>query len=225
VKNVLISKDESKKIKFIEDIINHKSIEDDVIYIYPKNRKKSFKGAFCVTFEDITKDNEWLSVNSILSKNTIIIMENPSRYPKITSKKYEYLYRLAMKAKDTYIVDIVPFTLDIVYLYTTYVYISRAILGHAHWYAFRENYQEQLEDGSIVSGHDHALLAQKIMKVTQIDYPQFCVNDREIIPNIIDEIPILSVAGLFAEAAHLLRTKRSLGLKAVGLHIIQDAFA
>jgi len=182
-KNVLISKDERRKEKFIEKIIENKIIENDVIYIYPKNRKKSFKGAYCVTFEDITKDDEWLTVNSILNEDTILIMENPSRYPLITSSKYKYLYRLAMKVKmeNKYIIDIVPFTLDISYLYTTYVYISRAVLGHAHFYAFKENYQEQLEDGTIVDGHDHQLLAEKIMKVTDIDYSQFLVEDRKVI--------------------------------------------
>jgi len=182
-KNVLISKDERRKEKFVERIIVNKTVENDVIYIYPKNRKKVFKGAFCVTFEDITKDNEWLTINGILNENTILIIENPSRYPLITSEKYKYLYRLAMKVKieNKYIIDIVPFTLDIAYLYTTYVYISRTILGHAHFYAFRENYKEQLEDGSVVSGHDHQFLAKKIMKVTEIDYSNFLVESRELI--------------------------------------------
>lgn len=181
MKNVLISKDERRKQAFVQSIISNKNINNDVIYIYPKNRKKTFKGAFCITFEDLTKDNEWLTINSILNENTILIMENPSRYPLITSKKYEYLYRLAMKAKSKYIIDIVPFTLDIAYLYTTYVYISRTVLGHAHFYAFRENYKEQLEDGTIVSGHDHKLLAKKIMKVTEIDYSAFLIESREVV--------------------------------------------
>jgi uncharacterized protein YhbP (UPF0306 family) len=182
-KTVLISKNDSKKESFISSIIQNKPNSSNVIYIYPKNRPRVFKGAFCVTFEDVTKNDNWLTVNGILNEDTILIMENPSRYPKITSTKYEYLYRLAMKVKkeNKYIVDIVPFTLDIVYLYTTYVYMSRAILGHAHWYAFRENYSEQLEDGTIVSGHDHKLLAKKIMGITEIDYPQFLLENREIV--------------------------------------------
>lgn len=180
---VLISKNEEKKEAFVENIIKEKNTNNDVIYICPKNRNKKFKGALCLSFEDMTKDNEWLTINGILNENTILVIENPSRYPLITSTKYKYLYRLAMKVKkeNKYILDIVPFTLDIAYLYTTYVYISRSVLGHAHFYAFRENYQEQLEDGTIVPGHDHKLLARKIMEVTDIDYSSFLIKNRKIV--------------------------------------------
>lgn len=184
MKQVLVSKHEQKRKSHILSIVANKPSESDIIYIYPKNRQhEPIDGVYSVTFEDVTKDKQWLEMNAILNENTILILENPSRYPKITSTKYDFLYRLSMKVQkgNVFIVDIVPFTLDIVYLYTTYVYISRSILGHPHWYAFRENYGEMQDDGTVLDAHDHTLLAKKIMAVTAIDYDGFLCKNRTVV--------------------------------------------
>lgn len=161
------------------------------IYIYPKNRKKEFqppqvKGCTvkCFTYEDMTKTNEWLTINSLVSPQTALILDNPSRYPKITSTKVLALERLEKMVQVKAIVDIVPFTLDIQYLYTPYSYLGREILGYAHYYAFRENYHEQDEAGNIRYSHDFDLLAGKIAPVTEIDYDRFLCQNRETIEHL-----------------------------------------
>lgn len=158
------------------------------IYIYPKNRKKEFqppqvKGCSvrCFTYEDMTKTDEWLTINSLVSPQTALILDNPSRYPKITSTKVLALERLEKMVQVKATVDIVPFTLDIQYLYTPYSYLGREILGYAHYYAFRENYHEQDEAGNIRFSHDFDLLAGKIAPVTEIDYDRFLCPNRETI--------------------------------------------
>ncbi len=142
-----------------------------VLYITPQNmieaaRRTGIPAKF-VAFEDLTKTEPWLEANALLGPHTAVVMENVTRYPKITSDKVLHLQRLCMQAPHRCIVDIVPFTLGIEYLYTPYSYLDRSILGFAHWYAFREGYMEQATDGTIVSSHDHLTLARKIAGVTR----------------------------------------------------------
>jgi hypothetical protein len=158
------------------------------IYVYPKNRQKDLQKlqvanceVYYFTYEDITKTEEWLTVNGLLSDRTALILDNPSRYPKISSPKFQFLYRLEKKCRDKAIADIVPFTLSIEYLYTPYSYLGRDILGYAHYYAFRENYHEFDADGVMKMSHDFDLLADKIAPYTQIDYARFLCPDRQII--------------------------------------------
>lgn len=158
------------------------------IYVYPKNRHKDLQKPSVkncqihyVTYEDIGKTEEWLKINGLLSDRTALILDNPSRYPKISSPKFQFLYRLEKKCRDKAIVDIVPFTLSIEYLYTPYSYLGRDILGYAHYYAFRENYHELNADGVMKMSHDFDLLAGKIAPYTEIDYPRFLCPDRYIV--------------------------------------------
>jgi hypothetical protein len=164
------------------------------IYVYPKNRHKDLQKPSVkncqihyVTYEDIGKTEEWLKVNSLLSDRTALILDNPSRYPKISSPKFQFLYRLEKKCRDKAIVDIVPFTLSIEYLYTPYSYLGRDILGYAHYYAFRENYHELDADGVMKMSHDFDLLADKIAPCTEIDYPCFLCPDRQIVETFASE--------------------------------------
>lgn len=155
-----------------------------VIYIYPKNRRKeaaTIPGAYAVSYEDVTKTEHWLRVNGLVGPDTILVLENPSRYPKITSEKFRHLYRLCMNVEHRAIVDIVPFTLDVKYLYTPYCYLGRDILGYSHYYAFRENYHEMDEDGNVHAAHDFDVLAAKMAPVSTITYPAFLCPSRQTI--------------------------------------------
>ena len=179
----LYSKDRQSKNEFIKSFIQQAN-GDSVIYVYPKNRKKEcpvLDGVFSVTYEDVTKRDEWLHINSIISPNSVLVLENPSRYPKISSQKFGHLKRLSMQLEHKALVDIVPFTLDVQYLYTPLAYLDRAILGYAHYYAFRENYYEKDDDGVVRSAHDFDVLAKKMKLTCDIDYDSFLCRNRELI--------------------------------------------
>ena len=152
-----------------------------VIHLHPKNMEPNVIGSvYRTTYEDLNKTNVWLHVNSLLGDETVIILENPTRYPKITSPKFQHLQLLSHRCGNVYVVDIVPFTLDVKYIYSTYSYLGREHLGYAHYYAFRENYQEVTKDGRIASAHDFDILSEKVQPVTDIDYSEFLITNREI---------------------------------------------
>lgn len=183
---VFLSKDYGKRKAFVEQFLAE-SEAAIAIYIFPKNRKKEFippavPGCLvkCFTYEDMGKTNEWLTINALVSAQTALILDNPSRYPKITSQKVLMLERLEKMIKPSAkaLVDIVPFTLDIQYLYTPYSYMGREILGYAHYYAFRENYHEQDLQGRVRMSHDFDLLAEKVKPITEIDYSRFLCSQR-----------------------------------------------
>lgn len=180
------SKNGAEKTTFVESFLAQ-SGKRLAIHIYPKNRKKEqLKPAidcdiYAVTYEDLTKKEQWLHVNSLLGKDTVLILENPSRYPKISSEKVTYLQKLAMQVEWKAIADIVPFTLSIEYLYTPYSYLGRELLGYAHYYAFRENYHELDEQGNVRSAHDFDVLAEKVKAVSAITYPRFLCSDWQLV--------------------------------------------
>lgn len=179
---VLFSKSAQCRREFIEEHLGlHKGT---VLHLHPKNlaRKPYAPGVVLATYEDITKRDVWLRVNSLIGDGTLLVLENPSRYPKITSEKVRFLRRLSMRLRGPRVVcDVVPFTLSVEYLYTPYSYIGREILGYPHWYAFRENYQELAEDGSVVNALDFPVLAKKAAQVTAIDYPHFLAPCRSVV--------------------------------------------
>ncbi|QRE76921.1 hypothetical protein [Methylobacterium aquaticum] len=125
--------------------------------------------ALVVPFERLEDRDTWLTLNAIAGPDTALVMECVSRYPKITSGKFVNLQRLSKLCGHRCLVDVVPFTLGIEYIYTPYSYLDRGILGYAHWYAFREGNIEQDEAGNVVSSHDPVLLARKIAQVTTCD--------------------------------------------------------
>ncbi len=181
------SKDYDRRRQFVEDFLSGSGLPL-AIYIYPKNRKKEFIppqvsgcSVKCFTYEDMNQTDQWLKINALVSPQTALILDNSSRYPKMSSTKALALIRLEKMLKFKAIVDIVPFTLDIQYLYTPYSYLGREILGYAHYYAFRENYHELDESGNVRFSHDYDLLAHKIAPVTEIDYDRFLCSSRKII--------------------------------------------
>jgi hypothetical protein len=187
MKAAFFSKDYDLRREFIERFLAESS-KPLAIYIYPKNRKKDFVSPVvpgctikCFTYEDMLKTDEWLTINSFIGPETALILDNPSRYPKITSTKVLALERLEKMCQVKAIVDIVPFTLDIQYLYTPYSYLGRETLGYAHYYAFRENYHELDSSGQVRFSHDFDLLAEKISPVTEIAYDRFLCQKRETI--------------------------------------------
>lgn len=125
--------------------------------------------ALIVPFERLEDRDTWLTLNAMAGPDTALVMECVSRYPKITSGKFVNLQRLSKLCGHRCLVDVVPFTLGIEYIYTPYSYLDRGILGYAHWYAFREGNIEQDEAGNVVSSHDPALLARKVAQVTTCD--------------------------------------------------------
>jgi len=179
----LYSKSREEKDAFIRDFLR-RAKGSTAIYVYPKNREAErprLEHVYPVTFEDISKRDEWLYINSIMNRDSVLIVENPSRYPKITSTKFARLKRLSMQIEHKAVVDIVPFTLDIQYLYTPLAYLDRAILGYAHYYAWRENYYEQDADGVVHSSHDFDIVADKMKDACQITYPAFLCQNRKTI--------------------------------------------
>lgn len=174
------SKDNVEKDRFIRMFLEKP--HDTAIHFLPKRRiKKKYLDVYTVPYEDLTKTPVWLKINSIFSNRTLLIMENPTRYPKITSEKVQRLQRLSLQVEKKIIVDIVPFTLDIQYLYTPFSYLDRSILGYAHYYAFRKNYNEINKDGKILKAHNPFLLAQKINNYCYINYERFSLPNRQII--------------------------------------------
>lgn len=178
----LYSKNSQRKQSFVNDFITGEA--GPTLYVYPKNmegQRLLIPGAYSVTYEDIDKREEWLHINALIGPSMVLILENPARYPKATTPKSRTLRRLSMQVKTKAIVDIVPFTEDIQYLYTPLSFLDRSILGYAHYYAFRENYQEMDESGVIRSAHDYDVLAGKLKSVCQIDYDGFMLRNRTIV--------------------------------------------
>lgn len=182
------SKSPAAKTSFFERFLAN-SGPNVAIFVYPKNRKKEITipscpgcNVFPVTYEDLTKTREWLHVNSLVGPSTALLLDNPSRYAKITSPKVAALQRLEKGLQIKAISDIVPFTMDVQYLYTPLSLLGRDILGYPHYYAFRENYHERDESGRVRNSHDFDVLAPKVATVGSIDYRQFLVTQpRQII--------------------------------------------
>lgn len=183
MKKALFTKDYGRRSRFAESLLADSGCVIG-IYIYPKNREKELEkadGYQYFTYENIGDTNNWLRVNSLLSEQTAVIFDNPSRYPKISSPKYQFLSKLGKLAKHKAIIDIVPFTLDIQYLYTPFSHLGREILGYAHYYAFRENYHEADSNGVTRFSHDFDLLAEKVAPYSEIDYGSFLCPSRGVV--------------------------------------------
>ena len=182
------SKSTEAKTAFFQRFLAE-SAANVAIFVYPKNRKKEItipscpgRSVFPVTYEDLTKTKEWLHVNSLVGTSTALLLDNPSRYAKITSPKVAALQRLEKGLQIKAIADIVPFTMDVQYFYTPMSLLGRDILGYPHYYAFRENYHERDESGRVRNSHDFDVLVPKIATVGSIDYGQFLVTQpRQII--------------------------------------------
>lgn len=100
-------------------------------------------------------------------------MENVSRYTLISSDKFTCVHRLRKMTKKRYLIDIVPFTVEICKLYLPYSYLDREILQYSHGYAFEYNYLEEDERGRRRRAHDFDFLAEKLGPWCHIDYSSF----------------------------------------------------
>lgn len=179
MKKVHISKCGISRASFVADVAAART--GSVIHLHPANMQPTpIDHVYRATYESINSKEVWLRINSMVGDNTTVILENPTRYPKITSPKFQHLQMLSHRCGSVYITDIVPFTLSIEYIYCTYALISRGILGYPHYYAWRENYQE-LVDGVICGSHDHHVVARKVADFSSVDYPCFTESTRRIV--------------------------------------------
>lgn len=182
MKTALYSKNQEEKNAFIADFAA--GATGAVIHVFPKNmgqRAARLPGVYSTTYEDLTKKDLWLHINSLAGESASLILENPSRYPKATTPKSRALRRLSMQVGRKALVDIVPFTVDVQYLYTPLSFLGREILGYAHNYAFRENYQEMGDDGVIRFAHDADVLAAKMKGFCAISYSAFLCPNRQTV--------------------------------------------
>jgi hypothetical protein len=185
MRRAIFTKSDSTRIDFLEKFLADTE-KPLALYFHPKNRASRVRlNASCevkyFAYEDITKTDEWLTINALIGDSTALIMDNFSRYPRISSEKFKSLQRIEKRCPTKAIADIVPFTLDIQYLYTPFSLLGRDILGYSHYYAFRENYHESDADGNVRFSHDFDLLTDKIAPFSEIDYSAFLCPDRETI--------------------------------------------
>lgn len=152
-----------------------KAAAGPVIYLHPKNASAPvLPGAVIATFEDMEERATWLAINDAASNGATLIIEKGSRYPRVAGSKFKRLQTLTKRVAAVFIVDIVPFTLEPRFLYTTFSYLGTDILGIAKYAAMHEEYEELLPDGRVVSvGKDPAELARRIAPVSSIDYVRF----------------------------------------------------
>lgn len=171
------TKNGQSKAAFVNGLISHKkNIDaiDRIVYFCPKKfgqdvlsiLKHDVKLFF---YEDVTKTNE---PYELASDRTLLILDGSSRYKNIGTQTFKRLSRISSGYKHKFLIDQVPFTSDIQYIYLPYAYLNRSILGHQHFYAFRENNQEYFK-GKLVPGHDYHLIANKIKNYSYIDYSSF----------------------------------------------------
>lgn len=103
-----------------------------IVYICPKKLLKEikgyFKGIYFVSYEQLTQKNTWLGLNNRVDSDTVIIIENPSRYRNVSSAKVIYLQKLTRHIKYKLIIDNVPYIEDKQYLYIPYSYLNRSVL-------------------------------------------------------------------------------------------------
>lgn len=186
MRRAIFTKSDVSRKAFLEKFLKD-SGKPLALYFHPKNRSKlvRLEAPGCevkyFAYEDMTKTDEWLSINALVGDSTALIIDNFSRYPRIASEKFKSLYRIEKRCPVKALADIVPFTLDIQYLYTPFSILGRDILGYSHYYAFRENYNEVDADGNMRFSHDFDLLSDKIAPFVEIDYPQFLCRDRQTV--------------------------------------------
>lgn len=175
-----------EKAEFINRIIQYKKekdIIDQVVYFCPKkfisDVERTLKHkTYIFAYEDIQKNNQPFTV---ASDRSLLVLDDCSRYKNILSYVFARLAKLALYYKQKVLLDIMPFTVDIQYLYIPWSYLDRSILGHQHYYAFRENYLETTADGNLIRGHDYNHLANKIKTYSAIAYGSFFENEISVI--------------------------------------------
>lgn len=188
---VYLTKNRKKKFEYINKKIEEKmkkGLIDNVVYICPKkyeeDAKENLSNVYIFTFEGIQKTNKHYDITS---PRTFLILDGSSRYKSINSSAFKRITRVALVPDNKLMVDIVPFTAGIEYLYVPFSHLDRTILGHQHWYAFRENNQEYNKKGELVEGHDFDLLTDKIAPYCDMDYEEFLTCNPVTISNDLTE--------------------------------------
>jgi hypothetical protein len=154
-----------------------------IVYLIPRKflaetQRRLDGPAIFLAYEDITKSNDLFN---LADGETLLVLDRPARYKNITTDTWVRLSRAAERYQQKILVDIVPFTAEVQYLYCPLALISRTILGYQHWYSFRENNSELQADGSIVQAHDYTYLARKLAPYCQIDYADFLGNALQVV--------------------------------------------
>jgi hypothetical protein len=182
MKPIFYSRSAEKRASFVCAFASQQAGTGKMIYLAPKKFLADVqRRGHCATFlayEDITKSNDLFN---LADEESLLVFDRPSRYKNITTDTWVRLSRAAERYQHKILVDIVPFTTQIQYLYCPLALVSRDILGYQHWYSFRENNSEQLADGSIVRAHDYGYLAQKLAPYCTIDYTDFLGNAIQIV--------------------------------------------
>ena len=118
---------------------------------------------------------------TMATENTLLILENVARYKSVSSYIFKRLEKLSTYCKQKFLIDIIPFSTEIKYLYLPWSYLDRSVIGHQHFYAFRENNFEQTESGRTVRSHNFGHLASKLAPHTIIDYEKFFTQEKELV--------------------------------------------
>lgn len=161
----------------------HATQYSKIVYLVPKKfladaQQRIASAATLLAYEDLTKSN---AIFNLADEQTLLVFDRPSRYKNITTDTWVRLSRASERYQYKILVDIVPFTSEVQYLYCPLALVSRSILGYQHWYSFRENNSEQLIDGSVVQAHDYACLAHKLAPYGTIDYTDFLSNPIDVV--------------------------------------------
>lgn len=172
----LYSKNRQEKDAYAAWLMAHIP-HDFCLYLCPKDARshlaRQFPSAYLVDIEKFTQKHIFLNILSMATEQTLVILENISRYTVLSSDKFNCLQRLRMKTRNRYLIDIVPFTKDITKLYLPYSYLDREILGYSNGWAFSYNYAEQDASGRIRRAHDLDFLAEKLHPYCHQSYQQF----------------------------------------------------
>lgn len=207
MKKILYSKDLAARCRFVETRARRFR---RVVYLAPKKFIASIQAvldlpdAVFIAYEDVIKSNEAFA---LASNDTLLVYDRPARYKNITSGVFVRLSRIGAQYKNKCMVDIVPFTEDIKYLYCPLAFIDRGILQYQHWYAYRENNYEMVGDKQVLA-HDYDLLAHKMAPYCDMDYAQFTGNDMTVMRPTATKEELADYASLREE---LFQTKNSGG--------------
>lgn len=182
MKRILYSKSPDARAAFVKSYFE-KSGAGKIAYLAPRKFIADVSGrrlpqASFHAYEDVIKSN---TLFNEVDGETLLVFDRPSRYKLITSNTFVRLSRIAARYERKIMVDIVPFTTGIEYLYTPLAFIDRRILNYQHWYSFRENNLEITETGESVRAHDYNLLAGKLAPHVKIDYESFLENQTHVV--------------------------------------------
>jgi hypothetical protein len=180
------SKDRKKKIEFANQLIKYKRSKNEinqVIYYAPRKLLDTIKDSLKVDvnmfpYEGLRNTNK---PYTMATEKTLLILENVARYKNVSSYIFKRLAKLSKYCKQKFLIDIIPFSTDIQYLYLPWSYLERSVIGHQHYYAFRENNYEKTKTGQIVRSHNFKHLASKLASYTIITYNKFMTQPKEIV--------------------------------------------